>query len=325
MKSRSLPDALQGRAFRTHEASALGVDGARLARAAPGHPTQGVWSTRPIDTLIDRLRVRSLVLPADYAFSHLTAAQLWRLPMRRAEHSPVHVLGASDAPQIRRRECVGHRGLELRHTEFLGGVRVTDLIDTWIDLGALSVGRDRQLTVDDLVVVGDEVLNRLIVVTEEEVLSSYGDLPSRPHLDAVRVANARNHIASRLAARTSPRGVVGMRQAHCLMRAGVRSPQETRARLMLVRAGLPEPEVNGNIEYAAGGWLCEGDLVWRQARVVAEYQSEFHVDRRRRSYDSFRTAELREEGWDVHEIWAEDLAGPRSLALIGRIRRALGL
>ena len=87
---------------------------------------------------------------------------------------------------------------------------------------------------------------------------------------------------------------------------------ETRARLMFVDAGFPEPEVNAPLTDAAGEWLAEGDLVWRRQRLVGEYQGEHHADRHRRSADAFRQSLVEGHGWRVKELWAEDLhRGPR--------------
>lgn len=95
---------------------------------------------------------------------------------------------------------------------------------------------------------------------------------------------------------------------------------------MFVRAGFPEPLVNANIHVAdGGGWLAEGDLVWRESKTVADYQSHHHADRRRGSNDSDKLATLRDEGWDAHEMWAEDLRpGARQWALLERVRASLG-
>ncbi|WP_299441265.1 hypothetical protein [uncultured Phycicoccus sp.] len=63
---------------------------------------------------------------------------------------------------------------------------------------------------------------------------------------------------------------------------------ETRARLVLHDAGFPEPEVGGAVYAAGGGWLAEGDLVWRAPRVIGEYQGEVHGSRAARSADAYR-------------------------------------
>jgi very-short-patch-repair endonuclease len=77
---------------------------------------------------------------------------------------------------------------------------------------------------------------------------------------------------------------------------------------------------------SAGEWLAEGDLVWRQHRVVGEYQGEEHAARRRRSADAFRRELLTDHGWRVKEIWAEDLhRRARRVATLLSFARALEL
>ncbi|MFV0462673.1 MAG: DUF559 domain-containing protein [Nostocoides sp.] len=85
------------------------------------------------------------------------------------------------------------------------------------------------------------------------------------------------------------------------------------------------PDVNAPIVGSDGTWLAEGDLVWQEARVIVEYQGAVHADRLRRSKDSQRNALLREAGWFVIEMWAEDLPfGPRRAKLVYRVLTAIG-
>ena len=101
---------------------------------------------------------------------------------------------------------------------------------------------------------------------------------------------------------------------------------ETRSRLMFVRAGFPEPAVNLEVTDGNGFWMLEGDLVWKEQRVIGEYQGSDHASIRRRSYDATRSAEAADEGWQVIEIYAEDLfQPPRRLRCLRRFARALGL
>jgi hypothetical protein len=100
---------------------------------------------------------------------------------------------------------------------------------------------------------------------------------------------------------------------------------ETRSRLLVVRAGLPEPELNLAV-HGPGGWLLEGDLVWRRQRVIAEYQGGHHGGRRRRSLDEARRALAEDEAWAVVEIYAEDHHhAPRRRALLRRLAGHLGV
>src|SRR6187200_1745290 len=126
------------------------------------------------------------------------------------------VIRATGRGRIERHGCIPHHGAERRELDMLGGLRVTGLADTWVDLGEVMA---RGLDTADLVVVGDEVANRRPVAS----------------------------LAAVLARRVRPRNSTALSEALTLIRAGVRSPMETRARLMFHRAGFPEPEVNAAI------------------------------------------------------------------------------
>ncbi|QIM20083.1 DUF559 domain-containing protein [Phycicoccus sp. HDW14] len=172
--------------------------------------------------------------------------------------------------------------------------------DTWCDLGEL--GR-RRVCVDDLVVLGDAVV-----------------------APVASLRDAAWQLRGPMESRVRPRGKVMLVEALSLIRPGVRSPMESRARLMFVRTGFPEPEVNGDLTDRAGEWLAEGDLVWRDRRVVGEYQGSDHASRRRRSRDASRRTSLEGEGWTVLEIWAEDvLVGGRRTACLLRFAHELGI
>lgn len=294
-----LPPELGPGAFTVAQARAAGLRHCDLRPHRLHRPTHGVRCLRPPATLGERALAWAAVLPPDAAFSHVTAAALLGLPLPAALEgaAALDVMRPSDRAATRRRGCHGHKGLESREVVVAAGVRVVAAADTWCDLGEVL---GRGLAADDLVVAGDAVLARL--------------------------PGGRDELARRLAGRRRPRGGVALRDALGLVRPGVRSPMETRARLMFLRAGFPEPEVNAAVTDAAGGWLLEGDLVWRAQRVVAEYQGAHHADRRRRSADAHRLGLARDEGWAVHELWAEDLLSPpRRRTTLRRIAAALGL
>ena len=95
---------------------------------------------------------------------------------------------------------------------------------------------------------------------------------------------------------------------------------------MFVRAGFPEPEVNAAVLDAHGGWLLEGDLVWRRQRVIGEYQGSDHASIRRRSADASRASGAEAEDYRILEIFAEDVyRGARRRACLNRFARALCL
>ena len=312
MRASPLPVELGPGPFTTAEAWRLGVPAQRLGRGDLVRPTRGVRALTAPATLVERATAFQAGMPTDRAFSHLTAALLWGLPLPTAleesagaDDAPLHVVAPTSDGCAVRRGVVGHRGLEVRGVATPPGtaLRVVDLADTWCDLGELRRGT---LTLHDLVVAGDAAVALLDARAERTV--------------GVRALHAA------LARRNRPRGAVALRHALTLVRAGVRSPMETRARLMFVDAGFPEPEVNAPLTDAAGEWLAEGDLVWRGPRVVGEYQGEQHADRRRRSSDAFRQALVEAHDWRVKELWAEDLhRGPRRRWTLTSFARALDL
>ena len=68
------------------------------------------------------------------------------------------------------------------------------------------------------------------------------------------------------------------RRAACLVRDGVDSPMETRLRLLLVLAGLPEPTVNVIVRGREGEWLRRFDLCYTVLRLVVEYDGRQHAE-----------------------------------------------
>ena len=285
----------------------------RLRAAALQVPTRSVRSLAPVRTPAERATAFRVALPDDVVFSHVTAAQLWALSLPRHldAQRDLDVMRATSLAQIRRSECIGHRGLEVRDSATVRGLPVTGLADTWVDLGEVL---DRGVTLDDLVVLGDEVATRLA---------------GRPDAGAGEFdwsGVGREALGSTLASRVRPRGKSQLTAALDLVRAPVRSPMETRARLMFHRAGFPEPQVNRDVFHRDGGWLLEGDLVWEAQRVVGEYQGSDHASIRRRSYDASRNALAADEDWRVLEIYAEDVYKPvRRIACLTRFATALDL
>jgi hypothetical protein len=89
-------------------------------------------------------------------------------------------------------------------------------------------------------------------------------------------------------ARFSGRHAAVARRAAGLVRAGVDSPPESRLRMLIVLAGLPEPEVNHIIrDHDTGDWLRRFELAYPHLQVAIEYEGRQHRDN--------------------DEIWAEDI------------------
>ena len=296
-----LPPGFVERPFTRREGVAVGMTERQLRSPYLHIATRGLRSLDEPAEVADWARSFAEVLPDDVAFSHSTACALWNLPMPEHVAEPLlHVVRDSGCARIRRAKCQGHRGLELRTVVELEGLRVVGHLDTWCDLAELFPA---QVSFEDLVSVGDGIVNRL----GDEGLE-------HPELAAV------------LGRRVRPRGGRALERAMGFIRYGSRSPMETRTRLMFVLAGFPEPRLNATVHDSDGEWLLTGDLVWDEKRVVAEYQGSTHFPRASRSHDADRAAVALDHGARLFEVFSEDVfTRGRRRRLLLRVARALDL
>lgn len=283
MPPAALPTELRSRPFTTREALKLGVTPDRLRTRELWTPTRGVRSVDLSATLVDRARAFAAVAVDDFAFSHVTAAQLLGMPLSLAveEDLRLHIMSRTPANRMRRFEVAGHRGLETRAVCQVHGLPVVAAADTWADLGEY-VGRGKPVGLDDLIIAGDAVANLTGTV------------------DSMKQV---------VEARVRPRGKVTLTFAIPRIRLGSASAMETRSRLMVVRAGLPEPALNQHVFSRSGDGLGCGDLVWLEQRVVGEFQGvEFHSRPKDQARDARRRQGMEADGdWTVVEIVAADI------------------
>jgi len=295
-----LPPPLSRRPFTVTEAHELGLAEGRLRQADLSLPAYGVRRLGPTEGLLPLAEATRLVLPVGSAFSHFTAARLLGLPLpgRWAPTEPLDVMNLTAAPKIRRAGCTGHRGLESRRVVQRKGLPVVSPEDTWCDLAATQ-----GLDLDELIVLGDEVVH---------------------YLRGIPVIQ----LAEAVSRRRGRRGRRIMAEALPQLRPRNNSPMETRARLLFLRGGLPEPELNVVInDRSSGQWLSDSDFVWRRQRVVAEFDGDHHrTDRRQWQNDVARRENLQDDGWAFVQLtYASIMVYPRNLGTVSRLRRLLGL
>lgn len=116
-------------------------------------------------------------------------------------------------------------------------------------------------------------------------------------------------------------GAPALRAAIARVRTGVDSPMETLPRLAIVEAGLPEPGVQGEV-WHEGVRLATGDLVFRGAKVVVEYEGEHHRRADIWEQDIARIRRLEAAGWRVIRLTTAELYpnADRFTALLRRTR-----
>lgn len=236
-------------------------------------PSVRISSTSEITTRV-RADAALLLSHATAVVSHHTAARLWGGVVPHDDD--VHVSVREANHRTRRAGIRSHvrsredgRGLTTR-----GSLRITDPLSTFTDLAA-------DLDLVDLVVLGDSLVKA-----------------RRFNLEQLREAVEAWH---------GP-GAVLARRAAALVRADVDSPMETRLRLLLVFAGLPEPTVNIVLRDEDGHIVYRLDLAFAQVKVAVEYDGRQHAeDTRQWGQDLTRREDLDGLGWRLIVCRAADV------------------
>ena len=270
--------------------------GARLRRedpvggldAAPSEPL--ALDGRIRRALLRTARAYAPVAPAGSFFVGAAALAAHGLPMRSewasrplsvAVHPPAH------APRGR-----GVRGVKISPRMVsvceVDGLRVADPVTAWALCGSW-------LSRDQLVVLGDA----LGCVTREERGHPRPER-RRATLDqlrqAVTVPWRRNR--DRLLAALE------------VIRVGSMSPLETESRLVLTRAGLPEPDLEVEMRADDGRLIGVCDAVYRRQRVVVEVEGGHHrTSDRQWNRDLDKYAALAAAGWEVVRVTSRHIRG----------------
>jgi hypothetical protein len=229
----------------------------------------------------DLLTVHLSMLPRSAVFVGLTAGWMHGLDLPPA--SPVQVALPADC-DIRTRA-----GLEVRHcnvdgdTVMLKGLPATTAARTLVDLCA------RLSPVEALVALDMACLTGLI---DKGALRHYPDsVPGR-------------------------RGVARLRHLADLA-APAESPMETRLRWLLIKAGLPTPEVQSDLYDSDGQFVGRADLFYPLVHLVIEFDGGNHRDRL--VSDDRRQNSLVSAGYRILRFTTADLYG-RPDTVVAQVR-----
>lgn len=284
------------------ELGARGFSHHRLYRGRLIIPTRGVRISPDADPSSLAFLPAFCALYRDAVLSHATAARLHALPIPRHldRPLPVHLTVPRGRTSARRREVLLHRR-DLDPADFvrLHGLLCTTPARTWADLAP-------ELAVEDLVILADHLLRH----PRRGLEGRSAPYATVPELMA---------LVDRLAGR---RGITRAREALARARIGADSLQETRLRLALVDAGLPEPEVNRPIELDHGRLLHTPDLQYKDYRITIEYEGAHHRTAAQLERDIDRGEQCRREDWIELRIGSRDAAWSWRRA-VARVRDAL--
>lgn len=291
MSNNLLPKDLAA-AFTVSDAITHGVSRSRLRHRDLTVPFYGTRARGDIDDLPSRLRLLLDALPAHAFVAGPTAALAWALPLplpveRMAQK--VFCIGVPARENRIRRPGVRGRALQLdpEDVTLRHGLRVTTPERTWVDLS-------EELSLPRLVAVTDRLLREYV---------------TRHDLDR----------AHERAGRRKP-GRLRRERALGLGDARSESPKESELRVIFHEAHLPRPEVNVDIT-DRGRFVARVDMLFREARLVVEYQGDYHRDPEQWRRDEMRRAELESLGYRVTYVTAADLLDPEQL--VSRIHRLL--
>jgi hypothetical protein len=271
-----LPYPFSSEPFTTRAALAAGISSERLRRLDLEKPFWGIRvppgtdrasSAPPLEQLCRAYATR---MPPDAAFSHLTAAQLFGMPVpaRFVQDARLHVATPIPRRSLRGRGVRGHK-LDLVASEvvLLGDLPLTSPTRTWIDLS-------RGVTTEELIVLGDYLLSW------RHPLASLDQL-----IEVVRRAGGR-------------RGVSTASEALPYLSDRSDSPPESQFRYRFAQAGLPHAAPNVKLFTDSGDFLAMPDLVFEQYKEVFDYEGDHHrTEDRQWQKDIARVRTLEENGW----------------------------
>ena len=262
---RSAPAGLDvHRPFTRARARAAGISDQRLQGREFRRLITGVYvSSRVPDRPWLRTAAALLVHPPDAVASHHSAARLLGAPVP-GDHRE-HVTCPEAAHRRRRHGVRCHvAALSEQEVRVVQGLRITAPARLFTDLATV-------LPLVDAVVLGDWLVRHRMTTCEQLVAAASGR--SEPELAASYV------------------------------RDRVDSPMETRLRLLLVLAGIPEPQVNVDVHDARGRFVARVDLVWPGVRLAVEYDGQQHLtDARQWERDVERVGDLEDETWRVVRV-----------------------
>lgn len=249
---------------------------------------RGVYISAPVsDSPLLRAEAALVIHPAGAFASHTSAARVFGLPVPT---DPVeHVTVLSDRERRARPEIRAHVASGEPRVVVHRGVRVSHPFRMFVELAAM-------LSLVDLVVVGDALVKVFRV-------------PARRLVEECEASTDSHAAAATTAAR--------------MVRDDVDSPMETRLRMLIVLAGLPEPTVNHTLLDDLGRLRRRLDLSYPELRLIIEYDGRQHIEREASwESDLERREELEDGEWRILVVTARGIYREPERTL-ERLRRQL--
>lgn len=277
------------RPFTRSQGLAAGLTPGRLRGPTYRTVLRGVYVEADVpDTPLVRAGAALLVHPPSAAATHFTAARLVGAPV--PPHANEHVTVRDPADRRPRPGLLCHvAALEVDEIRLLSGLRISAPHRLFVELASA-------LTLVDLVVVGDWLVRR-------------------GHTTPGRLVDHCRRFRGRYAAQA--------REAAAYVRERVDSPMETKLRLLLVLAGLPEPVVNYELRDDFGAVVMRLDLSYPQLQLAIEYDGRHHLESAQQwERDVERRELLGDDRWRLITVTSKGIHREPEQTVL-RVRRAL--
>ncbi|RAN74455.1 hypothetical protein B5P43_28725 [Bacillus sp. SRB_336] len=295
------PPELRSGPFTTRQAQRLNIGRGRLRHAQVATLSRGIKAVGGADLPLALLTRPYTQVTGYSAASHATAFAIWELPgfLPVPDADRIHISRQAPHDEPRRQGVCGHT-TRFRDDEVvcLDGLWITTRARTWLDCS-------RRMGVEELVVVADHLLR----------------IP-RPEFEGRTEPYATIDGLSLLLKRH--KGTPGIQKARAaleLARVGSDSAPETRLRLAMGVAGLPEPDINVRVALANGKTRTP-DASFPAYRVAVEYDGGTHGGPDQQVRDIRRQEDFEEAAWIEVRIGKEHMKNDAQAA-IGKIRKAL--
>jgi very-short-patch-repair endonuclease len=230
-----------------------------------------------------------LVHPAPAFASHSSAGRVYGVPLPPGL-AEEHVSVFDRKNRRRRMGVVPHVAPRDAAIARVRGIDVSAPAQLFIELA-------QQLTLVDLVVVGDHLVRKGKLTPKE------------------------------LVAYCARHGTEAARRAARYVRRDVDSPMETRLRMLIVLAGLPEPVVNFKVYWEDGTVRYRFDLSYPDYKIVVEYDGRQHRDDLAQwDHDVERGEWFDDDGWRHVPVfsWGIYKRPDRTLARVRKVLVARG-
>ena len=297
-----LPTTLDGQPFTVQQALDAGLTLSRIRASDLESPFHGVrrvveGEAAPTDDPNEQQRRRRAQLVRDCLaftardrtpthFTHVTAARLYGLPLPWSLETR-KALDVAASPPAFAPQGDGVIGHLLQDGKLPGivldGFPVPHVLDVWAQLACV-------LSPDELIAAGDGMVTRKHPLTTLELIDEY------------------------VAQLHGCRGAKRLRVAQPFVRSGTDSAAESRMRLILVRAGLPEPAIGHTVYGHDGSFVGTPDLAYLEEKIALDYEGKIHrVSDRVFSEDIDRRERFQDAGWRHIRVVKDHLARPHRL------------